>query len=217
MEKGKLKSWDDSRGFGFVKSDTLNSDVFIHISSLKAMSRKPKVGDFIYFEVQKQADGKSRAINCRIEGVFALKPEMPQKRAETKRTFISSLFSLVVFIGIANFVYNYVNDDNVDTEIINELESSEPVVYKSVFKEKVHVKAIDEPEFIFPEPVVYSAKTINEPKLTFSKEPRFKCDGRQHCSQMTSRAEANFFTASCPNTKMDGDHDGVPCENDTRF
>ncbi|WP_373187764.1 excalibur calcium-binding domain-containing protein [Halopseudomonas sp.] len=45
----------------------------------------------------------------------------------------------------------------------------------------------------------------------------FKCDGRQHCSQMTSRAEAEFFTRNCPNTKMDGDRDGIPCENDTRF
>jgi hypothetical protein len=46
---------------------------------------------------------------------------------------------------------------------------------------------------------------------------RFACDGRQHCSQMRSRAEAEFFVRSCPNTKMDGDRDGVPCENDSRF
>ncbi|MDK9556836.1 excalibur calcium-binding domain-containing protein [Marinobacter sp. M216] len=46
---------------------------------------------------------------------------------------------------------------------------------------------------------------------------RFTCDGRQHCSQMRSRAEAEFFVRSCPNTKMDGDRDGVPCENDSRF
>ncbi|WP_350669172.1 excalibur calcium-binding domain-containing protein, partial [Pseudoalteromonas sp. TB6-MNA-CIBAN-0076] len=37
------------------------------------------------------------------------------------------------------------------------------------------------------------------------------------CSQMTSRAEAVFFINNCPNTKMDGDRDGDPCENDTRF
>jgi len=45
----------------------------------------------------------------------------------------------------------------------------------------------------------------------------FKCDGRQHCSQMSSRSEAEFFIQNCPNTKMDGDYDGVPCENDSRF
>jgi hypothetical protein len=48
-------------------------------------------------------------------------------------------------------------------------------------------------------------------------ESRFKCDGREYCGQMTSRAEAEFFLRNCPNTKMDGDNDGIPCENDSRF
>lgn len=45
----------------------------------------------------------------------------------------------------------------------------------------------------------------------------YACDGRQYCNQMRSRAEAEFFVRNCPNTKMDGDNDGVPCETDTRF
>ena len=40
----------------------------------------------------------------------------------------------------------------------------------------------------------------------------FHCDGRIHCSQMTSCAEAKFFLRNCPNVQMDGDNDGVPCE-----
>ncbi|WP_373035508.1 excalibur calcium-binding domain-containing protein [Sulfurimonas sp.] len=53
--------------------------------------------------------------------------------------------------------------------------------------------------------------------LTFSinlnaSEKEFKCDGRQYCSQMTSCEEAKFFLENCPNPKMDGNHDGVPCE-----
>jgi hypothetical protein len=47
--------------------------------------------------------------------------------------------------------------------------------------------------------------------------PRFRCDGRIYCSQMHSRAEAEYFTRHCPGTRMDGDHDGIPCENDSRF
>jgi len=59
----------------------------------------------------------------------------------------------------------------------------------------------------FEEPVTL----INQPTESFS------CDGRQHCSQMRSRAEVEFFLRSCPDTKMDGDYDGIPCENDSRF
>lgn len=45
----------------------------------------------------------------------------------------------------------------------------------------------------------------------------FRCDGRQYCGQMTSRAEAEYFLQHCPDTRMDGDDDGIPCENDSRF
>ena len=41
---------------------------------------------------------------------------------------------------------------------------------------------------------------------------RFSCDGRTHCSQMHSCAEATWFLQHCPGTEMDGDNDGVPCE-----
>lgn len=45
-----------------------------------------------------------------------------------------------------------------------------------------------------------------------SYEQNYSCDGRQYCSQMNSCEEATFFIENCPNTKMDGNHDGVPCE-----
>jgi hypothetical protein len=40
----------------------------------------------------------------------------------------------------------------------------------------------------------------------------FSCDGRRYCSQMRSCDEAKYFLAHCPDTKMDGDGDGIPCE-----
>ncbi|SER20040.1 Excalibur calcium-binding domain-containing protein [Amphritea atlantica] len=60
----------------------------------------------------------------------------------------------------------------------------------------------------------YRNSSLSSPKTL---DQQFSCDGRQHCSQMRSRAEAEFFIRNCPNTKMDGDHDGIPCENDSRF
>ena len=45
-----------------------------------------------------------------------------------------------------------------------------------------------------------------------SEGSQFRCDGRSYCSQMTSCAEAKYFLMHCPNVKMDGDHDGIPCE-----
>ena len=40
----------------------------------------------------------------------------------------------------------------------------------------------------------------------------FSCDGRRYCSQMKSCAQAKYFLANCPGVKMDGDKNGIPCE-----
>ncbi|MDR3352464.1 MAG: excalibur calcium-binding domain-containing protein [Zoogloeaceae bacterium] len=48
------------------------------------------------------------------------------------------------------------------------------------------------------------------PKLDNSSQ--YRCNGRTYCSQMTSCEEATWVLRNCPNTQMDGDDDGVPCE-----
>ncbi len=40
----------------------------------------------------------------------------------------------------------------------------------------------------------------------------FKCSGKVHCAQMRSCEEATFYLNNCPDVKLDGDRDGVPCE-----
>jgi cold shock CspA family protein len=53
----------------------------------------------------------------------------------------------------------------------------------------------------------------NETELAPAPPPSFTCDGRTRCSQMSSCEEATFFIRNCPDTQMDGDGDGVPCES----
>ena len=72
--KGKLIRWNEDRGFGFIKSSDINDDIFIHISELKTMSRKPLVNDVIYFSVVKDKSGKKKAVNAKIEGVSVKTP-----------------------------------------------------------------------------------------------------------------------------------------------
>lgn len=63
----------------------------------------------------------------------------------------------------------------------------------------------------------YSTSRIQPPMTPASTAhtvaPSFQCDGRTRCSQMTSCAEATYFLSHCPSTEMDGDHDGIPCED----
>ena len=64
------------------------------------------------------------------------------------------------------------------------------------------------------EPVLYNETTISKPiEEVYTKPSKiYKCDGRQYCSQMSSCEEATYFLNNCPNPKMDGNNDGIPCE-----
>jgi Excalibur calcium-binding domain len=63
----------------------------------------------------------------------------------------------------------------------------------------------------FPSSEKFTPTASNPPSVS-ALTGSFSCDGRKHCSQMRSCAEANYFLANCPGVKMDGDNDGIPCE-----
>jgi hypothetical protein len=67
------------------------------------------------------------------------------------------------------------------------------------------------------QPVIQETLEIANTQAVNSNPNHFQCDGRSHCSQMRSLEEARWFVRNCPDTKMDSDHDGEPCENDSRW
>ncbi|MBU1691611.1 MAG: excalibur calcium-binding domain-containing protein [Gammaproteobacteria bacterium] len=52
-----------------------------------------------------------------------------------------------------------------------------------------------------------------ESAISLSATAKFECQGKRHCSEMTSCEEATFYLKNCPGTEMDGDGDGIPCES----
>ncbi|RTR32761.1 DUF3465 domain-containing protein [Shewanella atlantica] len=74
--KGTLVRWKDDKGFGFIEPETASgtdshTDVFIHVSQLRHMSRRPQEGDTIFFQIEHKPGGKLNAVEARIEGVEA--------------------------------------------------------------------------------------------------------------------------------------------------
>lgn len=60
----------------------------------------------------------------------------------------------------------------------------------------------------------YEQMDFIKSKLNHAYEERgFSCQGKTHCSQMISCDEAKYYLAHCPNVKINGDHDGEPCES----
>ncbi|NEQ97625.1 MAG: cold shock domain-containing protein [Cyanothece sp. SIO2G6] len=79
--KGKLLRWNDERGFGFVESDKDKRGVFLHISALGRIPRRPQAGDIILYKRVVQSDGKVKAEQASIQGL--------SHSASTRRTSTS--------------------------------------------------------------------------------------------------------------------------------
>jgi|GEM_PF-5163524 len=56
--KGQLTVWKDEGGFGFIKPDHGDQNVFLHITGLKNPNRRPQVGDIIRYQVTVGNKGK---------------------------------------------------------------------------------------------------------------------------------------------------------------
>lgn len=66
-QKGKVKFYDSSKGYGFIYPEGNGEDVFIHRSELERAGYKDlNVGDSVTYEIGTRAQGKQQAINIKI-------------------------------------------------------------------------------------------------------------------------------------------------------
>jgi CspA family cold shock protein len=67
LATGKIKNWNDDRGFGFIKADDGGADVFVHISEFeRAGLSVPGQGDHLSFDIETdRKTGRPRAVNVR--------------------------------------------------------------------------------------------------------------------------------------------------------
>ena len=102
MVKGVLKTWKEDRGFGFIKPDDGGKDIFIHISSLKGVSRRPTTGDVIYYQIAKDNRGKYKAINAQIEDVSIAEDKAGDllKTSSSKKRTIAIAVGLIIIIAV---------------------------------------------------------------------------------------------------------------------
>jgi cold shock CspA family protein len=186
--EGKLKKWNAERGFGFIVAADGGQDVFVHISAYARDGRVPTEGEALTFEVEPDRNGKRSAVRVRRLG--EAQPEVVRAvtgrsgRSKTAGSGSGVLQKLVVVLMlVAVAFYAY----NRYANRVTQIEAAAPLAAPS-----------SAPVSLF------------EP--TQAAPASFSCDGRKYCSQMTSCKEAKLFLKNCAGVEMDGNHDGVPCE-----
>ena len=95
--KGKLKTWNDDKGFGFIQPNLGEKQVFIHIKSFKNRNCRPEVGQIITYSLSSDTQGRPCAENATL-------PDNSFSMTQKKKTIFSSIMFAILFflaIGIA--------------------------------------------------------------------------------------------------------------------
>jgi uncharacterized membrane protein YsdA (DUF1294 family)/cold shock CspA family protein len=67
VQSGRVKVWDDAKGYGFIAPDSGGRDVFFHVSGLVRPRVRPVVGETVRFRPTVGDDGKPRAADVRLD------------------------------------------------------------------------------------------------------------------------------------------------------
>lgn len=80
MEKrGQLRSWNDEKGFGFIRPEQGSEEIFAHISAMRG-TRRPVQGDRVFYISGRNNDGRLRATHIRLdEGLSINEPAIRRK------------------------------------------------------------------------------------------------------------------------------------------
>ena len=231
FREGKVKTYNAERGFGFIQIEGERKDLFFHIKDFPNKNVPPEIGETLKFRVVDD-NGKLKADNIvRLDIQYKREPstvigqrenfiEQNSPRYSKERSGISKIVTMIGLIAIV--ILSFVVYQKYQTYKVQKEEK----ILELMYQQQVQVedqgaaahKAIQDLESgnvrdLKNQPIA-PVKHAEKPTTLASL---YQCDGRQYCSEMTSRAEAVWFTKNCPGTKMDGNHDGEPCESDTRW
>ena len=98
--KGKITSWKDKKGFGFIAPSDGGHKVFVHINAFRNRSHRPDIGEMVTYSVTKDAQGRTQAVNATLAG------DKLSKMSTGKPNPIAVIFAglFLLLVGLSVFV-----------------------------------------------------------------------------------------------------------------
>ena len=224
--EGKIKKYNSEKGFGFIALEG-QADIFFHITDFPTAGGEPKVGELLKFLIVQDKDKFKAANIVRLDlksshpsshfssnseiSSNAILPNNPQ--SNSKKRMIVTVIGLMIIAVLAVLVFkkyqSYQQSQRLKAAQLIEEQKRIVEAQRQALGDLPEIKRLEKTENALKASA--TPAVIHTQQSTIS-QTQFSCDGRTHCSQMNSYEEALFFLRNCPNTQMDGNNDGEPCE-----
>lgn len=123
--KGRLERWNDGKGFGFIRPEQGQKDIFIHISAFQKSKRRPMVGDLINYRTNTDRQGRIMAVDARIAGnppIIRNKRENRISIGLTRWTWVLGILLTLSIAGSFFFFNHYGQNDSHPATVANPLD-----------------------------------------------------------------------------------------------
>jgi len=97
--KGKITSWKEEKGFGFITPNSGGKQIFVHIKAFNTRKKTPAINQIVTFTVSTDKQGRPCAENVTRAGELLSKNT--KKKNNTFVFFVPLLF--IVFVGVSAF------------------------------------------------------------------------------------------------------------------
>lgn len=96
--KGKITSWNEDKGYGFVVPLTGGKQVFIHISAFSNRDRRPELGQVVTYNISTDKQGRPCAANATLAGDRLREPK--KKSKGTTSIVMATIFIAIVGVSV---------------------------------------------------------------------------------------------------------------------
>lgn len=89
--KGKITSWNDKKGFGFITPSTGGKQIFVHIKAFSDRNRRPDINQLVTYTLSVDREGRPCATNATRAG-----DQAPERAKHSNASAIAAVFFLVI-------------------------------------------------------------------------------------------------------------------------
>jgi len=96
--KGKITSWNDEKGFGFITPFDGRKRVFVHIKAFSNRNRRPEINQVVTYDLSTDNQGRPCAVKATLAGDRL--PQDMQRKYGPLSVIIAAVFLVIVGIAV---------------------------------------------------------------------------------------------------------------------